>query len=53
MVDNTHVIVLSGTGKDMVPVPEMEAFARRLNFAFVAHDKGDANRSRSTSHRSA
>jgi predicted transcriptional regulator len=45
MVDNTHVIVLSGTGKAMVPVPEMEAFARRLNFMFVAHEKGDANRS--------
>ena len=45
MVDNTHVIVLSGTGKAMVPVPEMEAFARRLKFAFVAHEKGDANRS--------
>jgi transposase len=45
MVDNTHVIVLSGTGKTMVPVPEMEAFASRLNFAFVAHEKGDANRS--------
>jgi transposase len=45
MIDNTHVIVLSGTGKDMVPVPEMEAFARRLNFGFVAHEKGDANRS--------
>jgi transposase len=45
MVDNTHVIVLSGTGKTMVPVPEMEAFASRLNFMFVAHEKGDANRS--------
>lgn len=45
MVDNTHVIVLSGTGKDMVPVPEMEAFARRLHFTFIAHEKGDANRS--------
>jgi transposase len=45
MVDNTHVIVLSGTGKAMVPVPEMEAFARRLKFAFIAHEKGDANRS--------
>jgi hypothetical protein len=29
----------------MVPVPEMEAFARRLNFTFIAHEKGDANRS--------
>jgi transposase len=45
MIDNTHVVVLRGTGKDMVPVPEMEAFARRLGFRFVAHEKGDANRS--------
>ncbi len=45
MVDNSHVIVLRGTGKEMVPVPEMEAFARRLNFSFIAHEKGDANRS--------
>lgn len=45
MVDNSHVIVLHGTGKEMVPVPEMEAFARRLNFKFIAHEKGDANRS--------
>jgi transposase len=45
MVDNTHVIVLRGTGKEMVPVPEMEAFARRLGFRFLAHEKGDANRS--------
>lgn len=45
MVDNSHVIVLRGTGKDMVPVPEMEAFARRLGFQFIAHEKGDANRS--------
>jgi transposase len=45
MIDNTHVVVLSGTGKDMVPVPEMAAFAERFHFAFVAHEKGDANRS--------
>jgi Mu transposase, C-terminal domain len=45
MVDNSHVIVLSGTGKAMIPVPEMEAFARRLSFLFIAHEKGDANRS--------
>ncbi len=45
MVDNSHVIVLRGTGKEMVPVPEMEAFASRLNFTFIAHEKGDANRS--------
>jgi len=45
MIDNTHVVVLRGTGKEMVPVPEMEAFGRRLGFRFVAHAKGDANRS--------
>jgi transposase len=45
MIDNTHVVVLHGTGKDMVPVPEMAAFADRYGFAFAAHEKGDANRS--------
>ena len=45
MIDNTHVVVLHGTGREMVPVPEMEAFARRLGFEFIAHEKGDANRS--------
>ena len=45
MIDNTHVVVLHGTGKDMVPVPEMAAFADRYGFTFVAHEKGDANRS--------
>jgi transposase len=45
MIDNTHVVVLRGTGADMVPVPEMEAFAQRFGFFFVAHEKGDANRS--------
>jgi transposase len=45
MIDNTHVVVLHGTGKRMVPVPEMEAFSERFGFTFVAHEKGDANRS--------
>jgi transposase len=45
MIDNTHVVVLHGTGKTMVPVPEMVAFGRRLGFVFEAHEKGDANRS--------
>jgi len=45
MIDNTHVVVLRGTGPDMVPVPEMEAFAERYGFRFLAHRKGDANRS--------
>src|ERR1700686_1034093 len=45
MIDNTHVVVLRGTGREMIPVPEMEAFADRLGFRFVAHERGDANRS--------
>jgi len=45
MIDNTHVVVLSGTGADMVPVPEMAAFGERFDFAFAAHEVGDANRS--------
>lgn len=45
MIDNTHVVVLKGTGATMVPVPEMEAFGERYGFEFKAHEKGDANRS--------
>jgi transposase len=45
MIDNTHVVVLRGTGAEMVPVPEMAAFAGRLGFTFAAHEKGDADRS--------
>jgi len=45
MVDNTHVIVLCGSGASMLPVPEMAAFAERYGFRFEAHEKGDANRS--------
>ena len=45
MIDNTHLVVLHGTGREMVPVPEMEAFAERYSFTFRAHERGDANRS--------
>lgn len=45
MIDNTHVVVLRGTGRDMVPAPEMAAFGERFGFRFVAHEIGDANRS--------
>lgn len=41
MIDNTHMVVLKGSGKDMVPVPEMKAFADRYGFVFEAHEKGD------------
>ena len=45
MIDNTHVVVLRGSGRDMVPVPEMAAFAERFGFEFVAHAIGNAKRS--------
>lgn len=45
MIDNTHVVVLEGTGEEMVPVPEMAAFSERYGAEFRAHKKGDANRS--------
>jgi hypothetical protein len=45
MIDNTHVVVLRGTGRNMVPAPEMATFAERFAFCFAAHELGDANRS--------
>jgi transposase len=45
MIDNTHVVVLRGTGIDMIPVPEMAAFSERYGFKFRAHAIGNANRS--------
>ncbi|MBI4618466.1 MAG: transposase [Planctomycetes bacterium] len=45
MIDNTHVVVLKGTGASMIPVPEMVAFGEQLGFEWAAHEKGDANRS--------
>jgi hypothetical protein len=45
MIDNTHVVVLRGSGREMVPVPEMAAFAERFGFDFIAHAIGNANRS--------
>jgi hypothetical protein len=38
MIDNTHVVVLRGSGREMVPVPEMAAFGERFGFQFVAHE---------------
>jgi len=45
LIYNTHVVVLCGTGRQMIPVPEMEAFGERFGFQFRAHELGDANRS--------
>ena len=41
MIDNTHVVVLRGSGREMVPVPEMAAFGERFGFQFVAHAIGN------------
>lgn len=45
MVDNTAVVVVSGSGPDAVFAAEMVAIAERFGFDFVAHEPGDANRS--------
>ena len=45
MLDNSTIIVASGSGKDAVMAPEMAAFAKRFGFIFAAHEIGDANRS--------
>lgn len=45
MLDNSTVIMTGGTGADARPVPEMQAFADRFGFTFVAHRIGHANRS--------
>lgn len=44
-VDNSSVVILKGTGKKAVVVPEMNAFGKRYGFEFEAHALGDANRS--------
>ncbi len=45
MIDNTNVVVASGSGADAVMAPEMEVFGQIFGFEFVAHKVGDANRS--------
>jgi len=45
MVDNASIVGATGTGKNAVIAPEMEAFGKRFGFHFIAHELGDANRS--------
>lgn len=45
MIDNTHVVIAYGTGRNAVVAPEMHSFADRFGFRFTAHEKGHANRS--------
>ncbi len=44
IIDNTSVIVASGSGHDAVFSPEMNTFARMFNFEFMAHRVNDPNR---------
>jgi hypothetical protein len=44
VIDNTSVLLASGSGADAVVAPEMAAFARTLGFAFRAHQVGHADR---------
>jgi len=44
VIDNTNLAVLHGTGADAVFHPEMMAFAKPYGFAWLAHEKGHANR---------
>jgi hypothetical protein len=45
VVDNSHVVIVCGTGRNAQVSPEMEAFEKRFGFKFLAHELGDANRS--------
>jgi transposase len=45
MIDNSNVVVASGSGAEAVMAPEMVAFGQIYDFVFIAHAIGDANRS--------
>lgn len=45
MIDNSSVILAGGSGAEALIAQEMEAFAARFGFRFVAHAIGHANRS--------
>jgi len=44
IIDNTHLAVLHGTGKNAVMVPEMKAFGLRYGFKWKAHEVNHSNR---------
>jgi len=45
IIDNTNLVILNGTGREAVIVPEMELFSQRYGFVFQAHEILDKNRS--------
>lgn len=44
VIDNTNVVLACGSGRNALVAPEMEAFAERFGFTFVAHAIGDPDR---------
>jgi transposase len=44
VIDNSSVILAGGAGEEAIMAPEMQAFARTLGFAFMAHRVGDPDR---------
>ena len=44
VIDNTHVVLASGSGSEAIIAPEMAAFARTLGFGFMAHRIGHPDR---------
>ncbi|MFQ5662106.1 MAG: transposase [Candidatus Paceibacteria bacterium] len=44
VIDNTHVVIVCGTGKRAQFSPEMEAFEKRFGFKFMAHEVGNFKR---------
>jgi hypothetical protein len=45
VIDNSHVVIVCGTGANAQVSPEMEAFEKRFGFRFLAHALGHADRS--------
>ncbi len=44
VIDNTCVVIASGTGARAIAAPEMAALATQLGFTWLAHEKGYADR---------
>lgn len=45
VVDNSSVVIASGTGRNAKAAPALEALGGRFGYTFMAHALGDANRS--------
>lgn len=45
VIDNSSIVIACGAGETAQVAPEIEAFEKRFNFEFMAHEVGHANRS--------